>query len=117
MKKFSTNSNIVPEVEMNQILLRPVEYSRTSFVLNYDLYDIDSVNTREAMILASPAEATERQDATNVFYVQKISDDAILQTAVPGGSIKLTKTDETNNLTEPVAIFTVSMKYAEEMNE
>lgn len=108
---MATNNNIAQEVEMNEILVTPVLASNTALVLNYSLYDIESVNTTQMRILASAAETTERQDTTNVFYVQKISDEAELLTAVPEGKVRLTKTAETE--AEAVDLFTVALLPAE----
>lgn len=110
---MATNTNIAQEVEMDQILVTPVDPTIISMHLEYDLYDIQSVKTTQAMILATPAVQTESADFTNTFYVQKTSDDALLQTAVSAGVFKLTKTVQSEDSEESEELLYVTLKRAE----
>ncbi|MFZ5965871.1 MAG: hypothetical protein ACOYVK_01655 [Bacillota bacterium] len=76
------------DLKLNEILVRPVVTAGTALALRTDLYDIESTNTTEARIQSVST------DTGSEHTVQKLSNESLIATKVPYGTVELIAASE-----------------------
>jgi len=97
------------DLDVNEILVIPAAESDSRLSLNANLYDIESINTKVALISAQEVPITRDTtdgptEVTKRYYIQKTSPESEIVTVVSTGTIALSTTkknekgEETNEL-------------------
>ena len=88
------------DLDIDEILVIPADESDSHLSLNADLYDIDSSNTKVALISATEVPTTRATidgstQVTNRYYIQKTSPESEIVTVVSKGKFTLYTTEKT----------------------
>ncbi|MCM1989514.1 hypothetical protein [Oceanirhabdus seepicola] len=88
------------DLDVDEILVIPATESASVLSLNADLYDIESTNTKVALISATESPITTvntdgSTQVTNRYYIQKTSPESEIVTVVSKGNFTLYTTEKT----------------------